>query len=133
MKNHGRIIGQYLQKSTSGHLRKSALPFPPKHTLKQMRCNGDSLDKILVHKYHNLTETNVDLLSEIIVSGSLCAAKNWHRVTLSLQRLRSKQKHLKSLWKAVHWREKFLYHNVKSIWNPDSTFFALFPWENLVS
>ena len=40
-----------------------------------MRCHGDSLDKILVHKYYNLTETNVDLLSEVIVPGSLDAAK----------------------------------------------------------
>lgn len=81
----------------SGHLRKSALPFPPKHTLKQMRCNGDSLAKILVHKYCNLTETNVDLLSEIIVSGSLYAVKNWHRVALSLWRLEVKAKALKAI------------------------------------
>lgn len=76
MKNQVRIIGQGFQKPISGHLWKSALPFPCKRTLKQMRCNGDSLDKILVYEYHNLTETNVDLLSDIIVSGSSYAAKN---------------------------------------------------------
>lgn len=55
-----------------------------------MRCNGDTLEKILEHKYHNMSETNVDLLSEIIVSGSLYAVKNWHEVTLSLKRLEVK-------------------------------------------
>lgn len=37
--------------------------------------------------------------------------------------LRSKQKHLEPLWEAVSWREKFLSHNAKSIWNPDPHFF----------
>lgn len=60
-----------------------------------MRCPGDSLDKILVHKYCNLTETNVDPLSEVIAPGSLDAAKNWDRVTLSPQRLEVEAKALK--------------------------------------
>lgn len=46
--------------------------------------NGVGLNRVLVYKYCNLTGTNVDLVLEIIVSGSLNAAKKlaWsHLVT----------------------------------------------------
>lgn len=71
-----------------------------------MRCNGDNLDKIFVLKYRNLTATNVDLLSEIIVSGSLYAAKNWHEVTLSPQRLEVEAKALKVIVRSGILKEK---------------------------
>lgn len=96
-KSQPRIVDQNLQKSTSECLWQSAPAFHSKRLVKQVKCNGDSLDEILVHKYPNLTETNVGLLSGIIVSGSLYAARNWHGVTLSSQRPEVEVKDLMSL------------------------------------
>lgn len=71
-----------------------------------MRSNDDNSDKIIAHKYRNWTTTTAELLSEIIVSGRFCAAENWHRVTVSPQRLEVKAKALKFVVKSNRLKEK---------------------------